>query len=144
MAARLGAAKLDLGGTVPPLRDGTCRPSAASAPIRLLDDSHRGLALGWRAGTTAVRHLLHQTPLLFATPGGLCAMAATEPGTVADARAGCQLWRQHAPAGLRRLFVLGAAGWASHPTDGPPAPGGPIVCARRGLRRHHRAAAAID
>ena len=146
VAARLGAAKLDLGGTVPLLRDGNLQAKRSfGAGIRLQDDSHRDLALGWRAGTTAVRHLLHQAPLLFATPGGLCAMAATAPGTVADARAGCQLWRQHAPAGLRRLFVLGAAGWASHATDGPPAPGGPIVlCPDVDPAAINRAAAAID
>ena len=92
-------------------------------------ESHRDILVRWPAPCGhAVRRFLQATPLLFEGPDGLCALAAAEPGQPADAAAGGQLWRQLAPRGLRRLFLLGAAEAPSrHAPDGRPAPDGPIL-----------------
>jgi hypothetical protein len=128
LAPWLGAKRIDLGGTVPSLRDGSFQAKRAfGAELVRMEDSHRDLLLSWRAGAPAIRRLLHRAPLLFDAPGGLCGVAAVEPGDVADVRVACQLWRQYAPAGMRRLVVLGAATYSSHATDGPRRRDGPIV-----------------
>jgi hypothetical protein len=146
VAAKLGATKLDLGGTVPFLCDGNLQAKRAfGGTIRRPDDSHRDLVLSWRVGVPAVRHLLHQAPLVFEFRHELHAVAAAALGTLADAREGSRLWRQYAPGGLRRRFVLGAAGWSSHAGDGSPAPSGPIVlCPDVDAAALNRAAAALD
>lgn len=109
LAHELGARAIDLGGTVPSLRDGGMRAKRAfGATVTPFADSHRELLLAWRAGSFASRRLLHEAPLLFACGAGLSAVAAPPPGKPADAAAALELWRQLAPRGLQQLFLLGA------------------------------------
>ena len=123
VASRLGVASVDLGGTAPSLRDGVFRAKRAwGAAVRISGESHRDLLVRWPAGGAALPALLHAAPLLFEARGRLCALAATEPGRTADAAAGLELWRQLAPPGLSRLFLLGAAGAASDVVEDPSVP----------------------
>ena len=109
LASRLGAARVDLGGTVPCLRDGVMQAKRAfGASLCEFADNHRDLLLAWRPGAPAVRQLLHEAPLLFGTGSSFDAVAAAPPGTEASAALAVQLWRQYAPRGLRRLYLLGA------------------------------------
>ena len=131
VAARLGASGIDLGGTVPSLTNGGMRSKRAfGATVRRLVDSHRDLLLGWLPGTPAIRRLLHQDPLLFESPSGLRAVAAAPPAELVSAGNASRIWRQLAPAGVRRMVVLGAEAWSSHDPEGRPDPDGPVSCAR--------------
>ena len=127
LARELGAHTIDLGGTVPSLRDGGMRAKRAfGAMVTPFADSHRELLLAWRADSFASRRLLHEAPLLFACGGGLSAVAAPPPGKIADAAAALELWRQLAPRGLQQLFLLGAPAIVRLQPDGSPGDG-PIV-----------------
>lgn len=119
LAPQLGAEAVDMGGTVPSLRDGNMQAKRAfGASVQGYGESHRELLLAWRPGSLAVRRLLHEAPLLFDVGGHLSAVAAPPPGEAADAATAVQLWRQYAPAGLKRLFLLGAEAPARLRPDG--------------------------
>ncbi|MFO1048612.1 MAG: GNAT family N-acetyltransferase [Geminicoccaceae bacterium] len=127
LARELGAHAVDLGGTVPSLRDGGLRAKRAfGAAVTPFADSHRELLLAWRPDSFASRRLLHEAPLLFACGGGLSAVAAPPPGKTADAAAAVELWRQLAPRGLQQLFLLGAPAIDRLQADGSRGDG-PIV-----------------
>jgi hypothetical protein len=146
-AARLGCAGVDLGGTMPSLRDGVFRTKRAwGAAVQLSGESHRQLLVRWpTGGTTALLPLLHAAPLLFEAPGRLCALAAAEPGRTADAEIGRELWRQLAPAGLSRLYLLAAARSASDAATATHAPGGSTrLCPGMDAEHLNRAAAEDD
>lgn len=109
LASQLGAVAVDLGATLPSLRDGNMRAKRAfGAAVRRYEDSHRELLLAWRPGSLAAHRLLHEAPLLFDVDGRLNAVATPPPGAAADAAIALRLWRQYAPEGLARLFLLGA------------------------------------
>ncbi|MGD9512361.1 MAG: GNAT family N-acetyltransferase [Geminicoccaceae bacterium] len=119
LAPRLGASSVDLGGTVPSLRDGNMRAKRAfGASVRRFEESHRELLLAWRPGSFAARRLLHEAPLLIEAEGRLGAVAAPPPGAEASPATAVQLWRQYAPEGLERLFLLGARTPVRLRTDG--------------------------
>jgi hypothetical protein len=128
VAARQGYAEVDLGGSVPSLRDGVLRSKLAwGAVLGSWEESHRDILVRWRGSFgPGLRRFLHAAPLLFEAADGLCAVAAVEPGQPADAGAGRELWRRLAPRGLRRLHGLGATRRAGCTPDGRPAPAGPI------------------
>ena len=127
VASRLGVAGVDLGGTAPSLKDGVFRAKRAwGATVRISRESHRDLLVRWPVGGAALMPLLRAAPLLFEVRGRLCALAATEPGRAADPATSLELWRQLAPPGLSRLFLLGAAGAASLAPPAPSAPGGSV------------------
>jgi hypothetical protein len=128
VAARQGCAEVDLGGSVPSLRDGVLRSKRAwGALLEPWEESHRDVLVRWRGSFgPGLRRFLHAAPLLFEAADGLCGVAAVEPGRPADAGAGRELWRRLAPRGLRRLHVLGATERAGFTPDGRPAPDGPM------------------
>ena len=116
VASRLGVAGVDLGGTAPSLRDGVFRTKRAwGAAVQISGESHREILVRWPVGGGALQPLLHAAPLLFEARGGLCALAAAQPGRPPDLATGLDLWRQLAPPGVRGLFLLGAGGPAAHP-----------------------------
>jgi len=109
LAPQLGAHAVDLGGTVPSLRDGSmCAKRAFGASLCRFEESQRELLLAWRPGSLAASRLLHVAPLLVEIGGRLSALAAPPPGGRADAATALQLWRQYAPEGLEHLVLLGA------------------------------------
>lgn len=125
LAPQLGAHAVDLGGTVPSLRDGGMRAKRAfGASVRRFEESQRELLLAWRPGSLAASRLLHEAPLLIEVGGRLSALAAPPPGGRADEATALQLWRQYAPEGLEHLILLGAPApsrlWPDgRPGDGP-------------------------
>lgn len=122
LASRGALTDVDLGGAVPSLRDGVCRAKRAwGAMARPWEESHRDLLLRWHEPGSAVQRLLHAAPLLFKAPsGGLCAVVAAPSRDADPWREGMRIWRQLAPRGVRRLFVIG--------TTGTP-PGAAVDCA---------------
>jgi hypothetical protein len=127
LAVQASLLEVDLGGTVPSLRDGVFRAKRAwGAVVGSWDETHQELLVRWREPGPAVRRWLHAAPLLFRAQGGLSALAAADAGRSVDLGTALELWRQLAPRGLGRLYLLGAPAWGSCGTDGRPTSAGPI------------------
>ncbi len=144
VAATLGLTVVDLGGTTPSLRDGVFRTKRAwGATVQISAESHRQLLLRWSAdGHQALLPLLRAAPLLFEARGRLSALAAVGPGRPADLAAGLELWRNLAPAGLDRLYLLRAGGPGDAAADELRTPDGRIrICAPMGATALSRVAA---
>jgi hypothetical protein len=96
LAIEAGLPELDLGGTVPSLRDGVFRVKRAwGAVADSWDETHQELLVRWRESGPAVQRWLHAVPLLFRARGGLSALSATDAGQPADLGAALKLWRCH-------------------------------------------------
>ena len=83
--------------------------------------------MAWPQFGSAPQAFLHVNPLIVELDGRLVAVAAAAPGEAAEPAVAKRLWRQLVPAGVERLYLLGADRWAALDLDGRPKPGGALI-----------------
>ena len=106
LAEQRGLTWIDLGGSLPSLRDGVLRNKrawgAVFAPWR---DSHRDILIRWgMPASPAVTSFLRAVAPVFTTSSGLAGLVAD----TAEGDAGA--WRRLGAPGIAPLFVIGGAG----------------------------------
>ena len=103
LALQRGLSEIDLGGTMPSLRNGVLRNKKAwGARFAPWHDSHRDILIRWALPPSpAITSFLGRVAPVFATSSGLAALAAGEH--VAPAAP----WRHLRVPGVDQLFVLG-------------------------------------
>lgn len=128
LAIGMGVTRIGLGGAVPSLRDGVARVKRAwGAHAHQMDTNHRTLLVAWSRFGSAPQAFLHVNPLIVEQDGRLVAVAAAAPGEAAGPAVAKRLWRQLVPAGVERLYLLGADRWAALDLDGRQKPGGALI-----------------
>ncbi len=103
LALQRGLTEIDLGGTMPALRNGVLRNKRAwGARFAPWHDSHRDILIRWTTPPApAVKGLLERVAPIFATSSGLTGLVVGEP----DAKAAA--WQQLRAPGIDRLVVMG-------------------------------------
>ena len=104
LAHQRGLTRVDLGGTMPSLRDGVLRNKRAwGARFAPWHDSHRDILIRWAMPPSpAVKSFLSRVVPVFATSSGLAALVAGEHDAEAAA------WRHLRVRGVDRLLIMGA------------------------------------
>lgn len=116
-AREVSCNRVELGGNRPSLQDGVLRYKAKWG-ARLYDrrNTQFDLLLYWERFTSAVEELLSQSPLVFRDRDGLSGLHAFAEGRTVTPGDALQVYRRLWTDGLRRLYLISAAGWTA---DGP-------------------------
>lgn len=118
-----GLTRLDLGGSLPSLRDGVlAHKKSWGAQLKERPTSHHDILVRWPSWNGRWIRFLADVPLVFRTASGLASITALPESGIGEPRSANRLWRQLAPAGLERLYVI-AETWM------PPDPAGAAAVA---------------
>jgi hypothetical protein len=118
---------LNLGGSMPSLRDGSLMSKRSwGGVLRDRENSHRDFVIRWPAFNRRVARFLDDVPLVIRDGRGLSSLTAISSGSPVDPAAAFRRWRQLAPRGLHRFCVATAHGWQALRAGTAPPPAGSV------------------
>lgn len=111
-ARATGKAWLDLGGSLPSLKDGSLMNKRSwGGVLRERRECHRDFAIRWPAFNRRVARFLENVPLVIRDGPRLSSLTAISSASPLDPVVACKRWRQLAPRDLHRLYVVALHGW---------------------------------